>query len=122
VSARSLLGELPAGARATVTSPGALTYDDRRDEIVMCNGFRVFLPGRSAPYALLAGYAMGGRAPAPTRPLWQHPLAATPAGVPLPGPGTFGQPALFAFGAPDGAQRTGVIINTVRTGTYILKG
>jgi hypothetical protein len=55
-----------------------------------------------------------------TRPLWQQPLGVTRDGVPIPGFGTFGQPALFRYGY-GGDEATGVIVNTVATGTYIFK-
>lgn len=122
IPAQRLLVDVPAGARVTVTSPGALTYDPDRDEIVMCNGFRVFLPGQTTAYSFLASYALAAGTTGRTQPLWRHPLAATPTGAPLPGPGTFGQPAMFGLREADGEQRTGVIVNTVRTGTYIIRG
>jgi hypothetical protein len=121
IPARCLLANVPAGARVTVTSPGALTYDGGRDQVVMCNGFRIIVPGRSAPYSFLASYALAARTSGRSEPLWRYPLAATTAGVPLPGPGTFGQPAMFGLRAADGEERTGVIINSVRTGTHIVR-
>jgi hypothetical protein len=53
-------------------------------------------------------------------PLWQAPLGVTRDGTPIPGYGTFGQPALFRYQGGDG-QATGVIVNTVATGTYIFR-
>jgi hypothetical protein len=89
----SLLSGIPVGARVTVTSRGALTYDGDPDEAVMCNGFRVSCrQGRTArlwPATRLAARGTGRDGYA-SRSLWRHPLAATPVGVSLPVPGTFG--------------------------------
>ena len=122
LTAARLLRIAPTDARVTVTSPGALTYDQDRHQIVMCSGFRIRLSAKAAPYSFLASYAVPVDQPRSSEPLWRYPLAATPTGVPLPGPGTFGQPAMFGLPHGENAERTGIIVNTVRTGTHIIRG
>jgi hypothetical protein len=107
------LGGLPA----RFGSPLALAYDELTDELVVYTNLRV---GAGGGYGFLTCFALPARGPAISRPLWREPLALTAGGDPAPGPGTFGQAALFRYGRNGGAA-TGLIVNTVCSGTYIMR-
>jgi len=98
-------------------SPFALTYDREREELVAYTNMRVRVRGRT--YGLLGAFSLspGGRR---ARALWTCPLSDNPAGSPLPGPGTLGQPALFRYAA-DAGEQTGLIVTTVSRGTFMLR-
>jgi len=107
-------------AKVKARSPMALTFDGNANELVVYMNFRVFPVFGGRTYGFLGAFALspGGRK-AP-RPLWCRPLAVTASGDPAPGPGTFGQPALFRYKVGE-SEETGLIVNTVFTGTYIFK-
>jgi len=107
-------------ARIRVGSPFALTFDQDANEIVAYTNFREVPVFRGRAYSFLGAFALTARGRDVPRPLWCHPLAVTAAGEPAPGPGTFGQPALFRYESGNG-QATGLIVNTAFTGTYIFK-
>ena len=110
------LGGDPSGVRAN--SPFALTFNPEGGEVVAYTNFRVFPPLSAVSYGFLGAFALPAEVPGPPRTLWSRPLAVTAAGEPSPGPGTAGQPALFRYRAgPD--EATGLIVNTVLTGTYL---
>jgi hypothetical protein len=107
-------------ARMEVGSPFALTFDPDKNEIVAYTNFREIPVFRYRSHGFLGAFTLpsGGRG-AP-HPLWCHSLAVTTGGMPAPGLGTFGQPALFRYESGNG-QATGLIVNTAFTGTYIFK-
>jgi hypothetical protein len=99
-------------------SPIAITSDAQNDEIVVYTNFRATTV-RGAPYGYLGAFALPATKRMGPRPLWTRPLGLSSAGRPIPGPGTVGQPALFRY--DDGRREaTGIIVNTVYTGTYII--
>jgi PQQ-like domain len=102
-----------------VGSPFALTFDPDADELVIYTNFRV-VPFAYRTYGFLGAFTVPARGRVVPRPLWHCPLALTAAGMPAPGPGTFGQPALFRY-KRGSSEMTGIIVNTVFTGTYIIK-
>jgi hypothetical protein len=103
-----------------VGSPFALTLDAEANEIVAYTNFRVAPRLGYRSYGFLGAFALPARGRGTPHPLWCCPLAVTAAGAPAPGPGTFGQPALFRYRGEDG-EATGLIVNTVCTGTYLIK-
>jgi hypothetical protein len=107
-------------ATVGVGSPFALTFDPEANELVVYTNFRVVPAFGYRPYSFLGAFTLPAQGPGPLCPLWCRPLAVAPHGNPAPGPGTFGQPALFRYQRGDG-QATGLIVNTVHTGTYIFK-
>jgi outer membrane protein assembly factor BamB len=114
------LASSPRVARVGFGSPFALTFDADNNEIVAYTNFRAFPNGGVHCYGYLGAFAVPlGRRQAP-RPLWSRPLGFTAAGRPIPSPGTFGQPALFRYDSGRQAS-TGLIVNTVYTGTYMIK-
>src|SRR5262249_22995528 len=119
-----LVRELPSRRSATSAiefgSPLALTYACDTDEIVAYTNLRVRAGREHRVYGFLCAFAVPARSPVTARPLWCHPLAITLDGSPLPGAGTFGQPALFRY-EEGGDTSTGLIVNTVSTGTYLFK-
>lgn len=124
-SVRPLSGELvQVGTRAPTTvrvgSPFALTFDPDADEIVAYTNFRVSSGFGVSSYGFLGAFALPPVGRSAPRPLWCRPLAVTPAGAPAPGVGTAGQPALFRYDR-EGEEATAVIVNTVSTGTYIIR-
>jgi hypothetical protein len=113
------LAATPHVTRVGFGSPFALTYDAASDEIVAYTNFRAFTAG-NRPYGFMGAFAMPMRRRKGPRALWSRPLGFTATGRPISSPGTFGQPALFRY--DDGGRRaTGLIVNTVYTGTYMLK-
>jgi hypothetical protein len=110
----------PSVARVGTGSPFALTFDPETDEIVAYTNFCAIPHAGIRKYGFLGAFAVAASGPARPRPLWNRPLAVTPDGRPAPGPGTYGQPALFRYKNGCG-EATGLIVNTVFTGTYILK-
>lgn len=101
-------------------SPFALTYDSQAAEIVVYTNFRTVPRPGSPPYGFVGAFSFPlGKSRSP-RPLWSRPLAVSRNGMPAPGFGSVGQPALFRY--DDGRRpATGLIVNTVHTGTYIIK-
>jgi hypothetical protein len=76
------------------------------------------LQSRAGTFGYLVAAALpdllrGGRRPG-LRPLWAVPLSDPP----TPGPGTFGQAAVFS----DSAGRSGVLVTTARNGAFCIKG
>lgn len=118
--------ELFAGAsdlRTTsvrVGSPFGLAYDADHNEIVAYTNFRVSVAPTHLSYGFLGAFALPLGTGRKMYALWQQPLGASRDGTPIPGFGTFGQPALFRYDA-SGEEATGVIVNTVATGTYIFR-
>jgi hypothetical protein len=98
---------------------GAIARDDDVGDLVLYSNIRVAAYGRRS-YGFLGAIAFPERDHAPPRPLWCRPLALTRTGDAAPGPGTFGQPALFRY-ETDSGWATGLITNTVRTGTHIFR-
>src|SRR5262249_45094339 len=78
-------------------SPLALTFDHDMNEIVAYTNFRVIPLFGYQPYGLLGAFALPAIGRSAPRPLWCRPLAVTATGILAPGPGTFGQPALFRY-------------------------
>jgi hypothetical protein len=103
-----------------VGSPFALTFDPDTNEIVAYTNIRVAPLFGYRSYGFLGAFALPARGQGTPRPLWCRPLAVTATGDPAPGPGTFGQPALFRY-RRGACEATGLIVNTVFTGTYIFK-
>jgi len=101
-------------------SPFGLAFDADQDEIVAYTNFRVSVEPSFLSYGFLGAFAVPVDPRAKPRPLWQGHLGVTRDGAPIPGFGTFGQPALFQYEGGCG-QTTGVIVNTVATGTYIFR-
>jgi hypothetical protein len=117
-----LVPDAPRSTAASVKvgSPFALAFDADHDEIVVYTNFRMGAAPLQPSYGFLGAFALPVRARTKPRALWQRPLGVTRDGAPIPGFGTFGQPALFRYDA-SGEQATGVIVNTVATGTYIFR-
>jgi len=109
----------PRVARVAVGSPFAVTFDGDRDDIVAYTNFRA-VSNAGQSYSFLGAFSVPASGPVRPRPLWNRPLAITLAGSPAPGPGTVGQVALFRYDGEAG-RSTGLIVNTVFTGTYIMK-
>ena len=107
-------------ATVKVGSPLGLAYDPATNEIVAYTNFRVVPVPDSPTFGFLGAFALPAEGPVIPRSLWCRPLAITEEGNPEPGLGTAGQPALFRYGS-NGSQATGLIVNTVATGTYIFK-
>lgn len=100
-----------------LTSPMALTYDEGERELVGYTNFRVTPGSGSRAFGFLGAFTIPTEPERRPHALWCHPLALSADGQPQPGPGTYGQPALFR--SQDGAS--GLIVNTCRTGTYIFR-
>lgn len=101
-------------------SPFGLAFDADHDEIVAYTNFRISVEPSFLSYGFLGAFAVPVDPRAKPHPLWEGRLGVTRDGAPIPGFGTFGQPALFQYEGGDG-QATGVIVNTVATGTYIFR-
>ena len=106
--------------RIEVGSPFALTYDEDRDAIVAYTNVRLLPVTGYRTFGVLGAFSVPARGVPRARALWTQPLGLTDDGQPATGPGTFGQPALFRYQGDHG-EATGVIINTVCNGTYIIK-
>jgi hypothetical protein len=103
-----------------VGSPFGLAFDADQNEVVAYTNFRISVEPSVLSYGFLGAFAVPVNPREKIRPLWERPLGVTRDGAPIPGFGTFGQPALFRQeGADD--QETGIIVNTVATGTYIFR-
>jgi len=103
-----------------VGSPFGLAFDADQNEVVAYTNFRISVEPSVLSYGFLGAFAVPVNRREKIRPLWERPLGVTRDGAPIPGFGTFGQPALFRQeGADD--QETGIIVNTVATGTYIFR-
>ena len=103
-----------------VGSPFGLAFDADHNEIVAYTNFRVSVEPTFLSYGFLGAFAVPIDRRGKTRPLWEQPLGVTPDGGAIPGFGTFGQPALFRYDCA-GDEATGIIVNTVATGTYIFR-
>jgi hypothetical protein len=110
----------PRTASVKVGSPFGLAFDADHNEIVAYTNFRVTVEPTFLSYGFLGAFAVPVGPRGKMRPLWQQPLGVTRDGTPIPGFGTFGQPALFRYDCA-GDQATGIIVNTVATGTYIFR-
>jgi hypothetical protein len=110
------------GGTATVTlgSPFGISYNRGTHEIVAYTNFQVTPTPSSPVYGYLGAFALPAEGPVIGRPVWCYPLAVTDTGAAAPGKGTAGQPALFRYTAGT-VQTTGLIVNTVSTGTYIFR-
>jgi outer membrane protein assembly factor BamB len=117
-----LLAGGPQGAAVSVGSPFALAFDPDASEIVAYTNFRIDSALEGRPYGLVGAFALPVDRPTIPRPLWARPLGLTSGGTPVPGPGTFGHPALFRY-TTEAGQGTGLIMNTHTrlSGTYIIK-
>jgi hypothetical protein len=109
----------PGVSRVGVGSPFALTFDEELKEIVAYTNFRA-ISHSGQSYGLMGAFSVPAFGRGRVRPLWHRPLAVTPGGRVAPGPGTLGQPALFRYESDKG-KATGLIVNTVFTGTYMIK-
>jgi hypothetical protein len=108
-------------ARVKAGSPFALTFDPEESEIVAYTNFVVAPAFGRRTYGVLGAFSLPvGELAGPPQPLWNHPLALNASGLPAPGVGTFGQPALFRYRRRH-LDETGMIVNTVFSGTYIIK-
>ena len=103
-----------------VGSPFGLAFDADQNEIVAYTNFRISVKPSSLSFGFLGAFAVPADPRKKIRPLWKGPLGVARDGTPIPGFGTFGQPALFRYEGGDG-QATGIIVNTVTTGTYIFR-
>jgi hypothetical protein len=110
----------PRTSSVKVGSPFALAFDVDRDEVIAYTNFRVGVEPFHLRYGFLGAFALPLRAGRKPHALWQRPLGVTRDGAPIPGFGTFGQPALFRYDSA-GDEATGIIVNTVATGTYIFR-
>lgn len=110
----------PRVAEMKVGSPFGLAYDRDAHEIVAYTNFRLKPRHGFINYGFLGAFALPATGAPMARPVWHQPLAVSAKGTILPGLGTFGQPALFRYDR-GGAPATGLIVNTVFTGTYIFK-
>jgi hypothetical protein len=109
----------PAIARVGFGSPFALTLDQAANEIVGYTNFRA-ISKAGLSYGVLGAFALHRARDEAPRPLWYRPLGVSSDGRIVPGLGTLGQPALFEY--DHGNHRaTGLIVNTVSTGTYMMK-
>jgi hypothetical protein len=106
--------------RVEVGSPFALTYDEDDDAIVAYTNVRLLPVAGLRTYGLLSAFSVPAHGTPRSRALWSQPLGLTDSGEPASGPGTFGQPALFRYEG-DRGEATGVIVNTVCNGTYVIK-
>ena len=102
-------------------APLALTFDTERHEIVVVTNFRATPTSRTEKFGFLGAFTVPLNDTAAPAPLWCQPLAVGPDGEILPGFGTYGQPALFQYRNSGNSKETGVIVNTVQTGTFIFK-
>lgn len=110
----------PRISSVKVGSPFGLAFDADRNEVVAYTNFRVSVAPTFLSFGFLGAFAVPVGPRGRTRPLWQQPLGVTRDGTAIPGFGTFGQPALFRYDC-GGDQATGIIVNTVATGTYIFR-
>jgi hypothetical protein len=110
----------PRTSSVKVGSPFALTFDADRNEVIAYTNFRVGVEPSDLSFGFLGAFALPVRAGRKPYALWRRPLGVTRDGTPMPGFGTFGQPALFRYDA-SGDEATGIIVNTVATGTYIFR-
>jgi len=106
-------------ATARVGSPFAIAYDQGTNEIVAATNFQI-TQSDSQTYGYLGAFALPAKGPVIARPVWCFPLALNGTGSPAPGNGTAGQPAQFRYAA-GGNEVTGLIVNTLSTGTYIIR-
>ncbi len=118
-------GEMVAGNGHGTTSvragsPFGLAFDADRDEIVAYTNLRITTGASLLSYGFLGAFAIPVDQRARPYPLWKAALGVTADGAAIPGFGTFGQPACFRYEDGSG-QSTGVIVNTVATGTYIFR-
>jgi hypothetical protein len=110
----------PRTSSVRVGSPFGLAFDADRNEIVAYTNFRVTAEPTFLSYGFIGAFSVPVDHREAPRPLWQQPLGVAREGVAIPGFGTFGQPALFRYDCA-GNKATGVIVNTVATGTYIFR-
>ena len=110
----------PRTSAVRVGSPFGLAFDADHGEVVAYTNFRVSVEPTFLSYGFLGAFAVPIDRRGRMRPLWQQPLGVTRDGAPIPGFGTFGQPALFRY-EYGGDSATGMIVNTVATGTYIFR-
>jgi hypothetical protein len=110
----------PRTTSVKVGSPFGLAFDGDQNEVVAYTNFRITVAPSLFSYGFLGAFSVPVDPRKKMRPLWERPLGVTRDGALIPGFGTFGQPALFRHeGADD--QATGIIVNTVATGTYIFR-
>lgn len=110
----------PRTTSVRVGSPFGLAFDGDQNEVVAYTNFRISIAPSLLSYGFLGAFAVPVDRRETVRPLWERPLGVTRDGVPIPGFGTFGQPALFRREGTN-EQATGIIVNTVATGTYIFR-
>jgi hypothetical protein len=107
-------------AKVGVGSPFALAFDSETNDIIAYTNLRVYPVHGRRSYGFLGAFALPASGANVPSPLWSRPLGLTETGRLLPNPGTFGQPALFRY-ETDNGEATGLIVNTVYTGTYLFK-
>jgi hypothetical protein len=110
----------PAGPGALLLgSPIGLTFDAAANALAAYTNFR-FKLASGAFYSYLGAFSIPLDGSSPGLPLWCSSLNPTQNGDGQ-GSGTYGQPALFEYQNASGQTATGLIVNTVDTGTYIFK-
>jgi hypothetical protein len=109
-----------AAGEVAMGGPMALAQDPGTEELVVVTNFRLTPTSAGQSHGWLGAFGLPPRALGKPRAIWTRPLAITEEGDPAPGPGTFGQPALFQYNSPDG-PRSGLVVNTVLTGTYFFR-
>ena len=103
-----------------VGSPVGLAFDASSNELVAYTNFKIKRSAFADIYGYLGAFTVPLDPAKKPRALWCMPLAIDPQGRPAPGRGTSGQSALFEY--EDGGSRvSGLIVNTVNTGTFIFK-
>jgi len=121
LSANELVGSIADQiGDAGVGSPLALAFDEDAGEIIVYTSFRLLPVWGRRSYGFLGAFSLPADRRGVPRLLWHFPLSLAPNGLPAPGPGTFGQPALFRVEEGTGGS-TGLVVNTVRSGTYFVR-
>jgi hypothetical protein len=106
-------------ARGGLGSPIGLAFNANTNELVAYTNFE-FEDPTERTYSYLGAFAIRvADGSPPARPLWCASLNPMGGGD-GPGQGTHGQPALFQY-QRDGQAASGLIVNTLSTGTYIFR-
>jgi hypothetical protein len=100
-------------------SPIGLTFDPAANALAAYTNFQ-FKLASGAIYSYLGAFSIPLDGSSPGLPLWCSSLNPTQNGDGQ-GLGTYGQPALFEYKNGSGQTATGLIVNTLGTGTYIFK-
>jgi hypothetical protein len=107
-------------ASVALTSPIALAFDSNTNQLVAYTNVHIRQSHGGPEFAFVSAFALSPETSADPQPLWCEPLACTPQGVPLPGPGSYGQPALFRYDTRSGPA-TGLVVTTYHRGTVIFR-